>query len=172
MTEMPNSVPVRRTRSEHLVAAERVEAVGRLVEQHQLRVVDEGLGQLDALPHAGGVAADRPVALLVEPDVAQDLGGALAGRRARQPGHRAMWARTRSRSGRAAGSRARACSRRAGRIVDALRRDVEAEDLAPSRGRRQQAEQDPDHRGLAGAVGADQPDDARLERRPSGRRAR
>ena len=35
MTAIPNSVPVRRTSAEHLVAAGRVEAVGRLVEQQQ-----------------------------------------------------------------------------------------------------------------------------------------
>ena len=42
---------------QHLVAAGRVEAVRRLVEQHQPRVVDERLGELDALLHARGVAA-------------------------------------------------------------------------------------------------------------------
>ena len=66
---------------EHLVAAGRVEAVGRLVEQQQPRVVDERLGELDPLLHAGRVAADRAVALLVQPDVAEDLGGPLAGGR-------------------------------------------------------------------------------------------
>ena len=33
--------------------------------------MDQGLGELDPLLHAGGVAAHRPVALLVEPDVTQ-----------------------------------------------------------------------------------------------------
>ena len=72
---------------EHLVAAGRVEAVGRLVEQQQPRVVDERLGELDPLLHPGRVAADRAVALLVQPDVAEDLGGPLAGGGARQAGH-------------------------------------------------------------------------------------
>ena len=99
---------------EHVVAPGRVEAVGRLVEQDQCRVVHERLGELDPLLHAGGVAADRPVALLVEPDVAQRVGGALPGRRARAAPTSAPCARrTRSRTRRAAGSRARACSRRA-----------------------------------------------------------
>ena len=71
---------------EHLVAAGRVEAVRRLVEQEQTWVVDERLGELDPLLHAGRVAADRAVALLVQPDVAEDLGGPLAGGRPRQPG--------------------------------------------------------------------------------------
>ena len=65
-TEMPNSVPMRWIRLEHRVPAGRVEAVGRLVEQQQVGVVHERLGQLDPLLHAGGVAADLAVALLVE----------------------------------------------------------------------------------------------------------
>ena len=60
---------------QHRVAADRVQAVGRLVEQDQPRVVDEGLGQLHALLHAGGEAADLPVALLVQTDVAQRVRG-------------------------------------------------------------------------------------------------
>ncbi len=71
---------------EHLVAARRVEAVGRFVEQQQPRVVDQRLGQLDPLLHAGRVAPDRPVAFLVQPDVAEHLGRALAGGRRREPG--------------------------------------------------------------------------------------
>ena len=71
---------------EHLVAAGRVEAVRRLVEEEQPRIVDEGLGELDALAHPGRVAADRPVALLVQPDVTEHLGGPFAGRGRRQAG--------------------------------------------------------------------------------------
>ena len=84
---MPNSVPIRPDQAEHVVAPGGVEPVGRLVEQHQLRVVHERLGELDPLLHAGRVAADRPVALLVQPDVAQRVRGAFAGRGRRQPGH-------------------------------------------------------------------------------------
>ena len=72
---------------QHVVARGRVEAVGRLVEQHQPRVVDERLGELGPLLHAGGVAADRAVALLGQPDVAQHVGGALARGGVGQPGH-------------------------------------------------------------------------------------
>ena len=70
--------PDARDEVEHLVAAGRVEAVRRLVEKHQLRVVYQRLRELDALPHAGRVAAHLAVALLEEADEAQDLGGALA----------------------------------------------------------------------------------------------
>ena len=100
---------------EHLVAAGRVEPVRRLVEEQQARIVDEGLGELDPLLHAGRVAADRPVALLVQPDVA-------GGPRRSARGPRSAAGRTSARGGRrrlsprrqAAGSRARACSRRTG----------------------------------------------------------
>ena len=50
---------------EHLIAAGRVQAVCRLVEQQQPRIVDQRLGELDPLLHAGRVTAHRPVALLV-----------------------------------------------------------------------------------------------------------
>ena len=84
MTAIPNSVPVRRTSASISSRPGRVEAVGRLVEQEQARAVDERLGELDPLLHAGRVAADRPVALLVQADVAEDLGRPLARGGARQ----------------------------------------------------------------------------------------
>ena len=72
---------------QHVVAGGGIEPVGRLVEQHQPWVVDQGLGQLGALLHAGRVAAHRAVALLGEADMAEHVGGALAGCRAGQAGH-------------------------------------------------------------------------------------
>ena len=65
--------------AEHLLSSAGVESGCRLVEQNHDGVVDEGLGELDALLHAGGVLFDVPVALLVEADVAEDVGGAGAG---------------------------------------------------------------------------------------------
>ena len=99
---------------EHLLAAERVEAGGRLVEQHQLGIADERLGELRALAHAGREPADRAEPGLVEPDEVEDVGRPLARRARRQPARaRRTSTRRRPRSGRAAGSRARACSRAA-----------------------------------------------------------
>ena len=72
---------------EHVDAGRRVEAVGGLVEEDQPRVVHERLRELGALLHAGGVAAHLAVALLVEADVAQDVGRALAGDGRGQAGH-------------------------------------------------------------------------------------
>jgi hypothetical protein len=41
--------------------------------------MNERLGQLRALFHAGGIATDRPVALLVQADVTEHLGRSFAG---------------------------------------------------------------------------------------------
>ena len=141
MTAIPNSVPVRRIELEHLVAAGRVEAVRRLVEQQQPRVVDERLGELHPLLHAGRVAADRPVALLVQPDVAEDLGGPLAGGRPRQAGHQGQ---VRDEVGRRrVGRQAVVLRHVADELADvgALRPDVEVEDRRARRtsGRRARA---------------------------------
>ena len=148
---------------EHLVTAGRVEAVGRLVEQEQARTVDERLGELDPLLHPGRVAADRPVALLVQADVTQDLGGPLARGRLRQtrhPGH------VRDEVGRrGVGREAVVLGHVADELADrrALGAHVEVHHRRLARGRREQTEQDLDQRALAGAVGPDQADDPGFE---------
>ena len=58
-----------------------------------LGIVHERLRELHALLHARRVAADGAVALLVEPDVAQRVRGALAGAARGQPDMRAMCTR-------------------------------------------------------------------------------
>ena len=45
-----------------LAAADRVQAGGRFIQDHQVRVVDQGLGQTDAARHAFRELAHRPVA--------------------------------------------------------------------------------------------------------------
>ena len=144
---------------EHLVAAGRVEAVRRLVEEQQARVVDERLGELDPLLHPGRVAADRPVALLVQPDVAEDLGGPLASRGARQARHqREVRDDLRRRDVR---GKAVVLGHVADELADvgALRPDVEVEDRRLAARRIDQAEQDLEQGALAGAVRADEADD-------------
>ena len=69
---------------QHLLAAQWVEARGRLVEQHQLGIADQRLGQLGALTHAGREPADRPEPGLVEPDEVEDVGCPLASGAGRQ----------------------------------------------------------------------------------------
>ena len=70
---------------EHLVAALRVHAVGRLVEEQQIGIVDERLRELDALLHAGRVGLEVAVARLAEADVVEDLVRALHRVDGRQP---------------------------------------------------------------------------------------
>ena len=161
---MPNSCADLAHQREHVVARGRVEAVGRLVEEHQPRVVHERLGELGPLLHAGRVAAHRPVALLGQPDVAQHVGGALARRGVRQPGHLAhVDDEVAGRHVGAAGSRARACSRPArGSPRPRWRRRGRARVAVPLVAG-DQPEQDLDQRRLARAVGADQPGHARAD---------
>ena len=61
---------------EHVAPPERVEAGGRLVEEREHRVVHERLRELDALLHPGRVRPHRPVALLEQADVAEQVRGA------------------------------------------------------------------------------------------------
>ena len=81
-----------------LLAADRVHAVGRLVQEDHLRVVEERLGDPQPLLHPLGVGADLGVHPLAQADDLQRLGDPLASAR---PG-----------SGRRAGRRSRAgCGR-------------------------------------------------------------
>ena len=64
---------------EHLLPPERVETRRGLVEQHELRIADQGLGQLRPLAHAGREPADRPEPRFVQPDEIEDVGCPLAG---------------------------------------------------------------------------------------------
>ena len=70
---------------EHLLPARRVEAGGGLVEEDELGVGDDGLGQLGPLAHAGGEPAHRPEAGLVQADQVEHLRRPLAGGPHRQP---------------------------------------------------------------------------------------
>ena len=75
---------------EHLLAARGVEPVGGLVQHDQLGGVDQRLGQLGALLHAGREGADEARALLLEAHLEQHLRGAqhrVAARQAAQLGH-------------------------------------------------------------------------------------
>ncbi len=139
--------------SEHLVAADGVEAVRRLVEEDQLRVVDQGLGELHPLLHARRVAAHGAVALLVQADVAQGVGGPLTGGGRGQPGHPRH---VDDELGRRDVRREAVVLRH---VSDALTDlgaggpDVEAQDLGVALRGGGEAEQNLDHGGLAGSVG-------------------
>ncbi len=64
----------------HFARADRVEAAGRLVEEHQVRIVDQGLGQADTPRHTLGVFFELPAAGPVEPDHFDQGVGPLAAR--------------------------------------------------------------------------------------------
>ncbi len=63
-----------------LTAADGVYAVGRLVEEDQVRVVDHRLRQADPLGHAFGIRADLAIGGVAHVDDVQQLGGALPAR--------------------------------------------------------------------------------------------
>ena len=62
---------------QHVVALERVEAVGRLVEQDEGGIVNDCSGELHALALAGRHRPDRPEPLLPEPDLPECIVRAL-----------------------------------------------------------------------------------------------
>ena len=112
----------------HLHAAQRVQAAGRLVEDQQVRVVDQGLGQSHPLLHALGIGLDGALAggfqldelqQLVNPPVR--LGARECRRRARRNGAAPPRSGTCNNTSAPAGSRcaggrwARAHPRRTGR---------------------------------------------------------
>ncbi len=148
---------------EHVLAALRVHAVGGLVQQQQPGIVDQGDRQLDPLEHAGGEAAERAVALLVEADLVADLGGALARgsrRQAAELAHEGDEVRGGHVTWQAGALReipdAGADPERVGGHVVAQHRGA-----APVR--HDQAEEELEEGGLAGAVGADQAGAAALD---------
>ena len=64
---------------EHLVALDRVEPVGRLVEHDQARVRRDRLGELDPLALTGRHRAERSEPFLTEPDEVQRVAGPRPG---------------------------------------------------------------------------------------------
>ncbi len=145
----------------HLVRDARVEAGGGLVEEHHARVPQEGLRQADALGHAvgEGVAGRLPPVAAV--DLGEDLLGGAAGV---GRGHALQAGEVDEELAHAlAGGEQRVLREDADlalELGDGVRRAVEDEDLAP--GRRQVAGEHREGGGLAGAVGADEAEDAAL----------
>ena len=64
-----------------LAARQRIDAGGRLVEDQQVRVVDQSAAQAELLLHAAGQLAGRPVGEASQPDTVQQLGDAALGAR-------------------------------------------------------------------------------------------
>ena len=138
---------------EDLGPAGRIEVRGRLVEEEDLRVVDEGLGQLEPLLHARRIGVEEPVAGLAEADVEEDLVGPLHGLLAGHAGELAEIGR--EGDGVHAGDETVALGHVADRAADhgLLAADVVVEDPALAALRDEEAEEDAEEGALAGPVG-------------------
>jgi hypothetical protein len=62
-----------RDRRPHLRAAARVEARGRLVEEYDLGLRDQGRGEVEPAPHPAGVGLRRPVARVDQVERLEEL---------------------------------------------------------------------------------------------------
>jgi hypothetical protein len=149
-----------RDQAEHVFPAGGIESVRRLVEQEQLGIVDERLRQFHTLLHARGVAADQPVPLLVQSNVPQHLGGALARGLKRQPRHPPH---VRDKVGTAHVDGETVVL---GHVPDhppnrhAVAAHIHVEHRRATARWREQPEKDADERRLPGAIRADESDDA------------
>ncbi len=138
-------------------AADRVYAVGGLVEEDQFRVVDHGLGEAYALGHPFGIGADFSVGIEAHVDDVQQLGGALFSCGTIDLGHRAE-----EFDNLAAGKVARKAVV-FGEIPEAAQRGFVAYGLSEHRARSAGGVDDRHHdfnqRAFARAVGTQQPED-------------
>ena len=134
----------------------------RLVEEDEDWIVHERLRELHALLHSGRVPADRTVALLEQPDMAQRLGRAGARVRPRQAADLRHVGEELGRRDvlrqavvlRHVPEAAPHCHVGRGRL---------AEHLCGARGRLDQAEEELDRRALPGSVRPEQPGDGLLD---------
>ena len=145
---------------EHLLPAHRVEAGGGLVEQDQLGVGHQGLGQLGALAHAGREAADRPEPGLVEADQVEHVGGPLAGGLGGQAGQLAEGGDQVGRGLVEGQAVVLGHVPQAGPDPDGVVGHRTPDHLEAAGGRVQLAQHQPEERRLARAVGPDQADRA------------
>ena len=138
-----------------LAPPDRVDAVGRLVEEDDARAVHERLREPEPLQHALRVGPDAAVGGVCEADAAR-AGRARArrGRRAETPCMRASTSSA-SRPVRNGGKRWPSGRKPVGTARRGSR-DVHAEDLGRAGRRADEAEQQLDERRLAGPVGPEQ----------------
>ena len=170
-TVVPSSLSARTSRHS-AVAARRVQAGRRLVEEQHARAVHEREREVEPAAHAAGVAADAPVGGVGEPDALEQLVGA----RLRASGPRRPCSAPCMRSSSRpviSGSIAASCSATpiARRTASASRTTSWPATQRVARGRAQQRGEDAHRRRLARAVGPEEAVDLALGR-PRGRRRR
>ncbi len=141
----------------HLLAADRIEAAHRLVEHDQIGVVHERLGQASPLHHALRELLEVLGARAIEADPRDQLVGAALARGgvdAEQPAREVA---------ELADGQVVVEVRLLGQEPEALARGAAghglAEDLGGAAGRGDEAHEDADRRGLAGAVGTQEAED-------------
>ena len=138
-------------------AAQRVEAARRLVEDEQIGIVDEGLGEADPLLHALRIGFDRAFARVFQFNQLQQPVNALVGFAARQAED------FRIKAEQLLGGEKLVVVGQLRQVADALAgdglADVNAEQAGRAAGGRDKAEQDVHRGGLAGAVGAEEAED-------------
>ena len=123
---------IRRTSSQMVMPAGRVEAGRRLVEEQHRRLVDQRGGQVEASLHAARVALDRAVGRVVQPD--QGRAVRRPGRPATAPGTARTAARAaRDRSGSASSPTSCSATPIRRRTAAGSRADVDAGDAWPCR---------------------------------------
>ena len=137
---------------------QRIEALRRLVEDRQLRVVLEGLHDPELLAHAPAVVPDGPAAGPASAELqAVEEPAAEHGRPAVERPQVVAAGRSRSSCRRGRSRRAGSRPGRGSPRRPAAR--VEAEDPGRSRGRVEEAEEEADAGALAGSVGTEEPED-------------
>ena len=153
--QLPHLLPDR-------LAADRVEAGGRLVEEEDARFVDQRRGEVEAALHPARVGADPAVGGVAQADPVEQAVGALAPAGGRQPLQGRLQADQLAAGHQRVERRFLQGDADRGAHLARFGDDVVAGDAGPAAGRQQQRRQHP-HRGrLAGAVGAEEAVDLAL----------
>ena len=155
VVERPHLLPDR-------LAADRVEARGRLVEEEHPRFVDQGGGQVEAALHAAGVGADPAVGGFVEADPLEQGVGALLAGGARQPLQGRLQPNQLAPGHQRVQRRLLQGDPDRGSHGAGLADHVVPGDGGPTGGRQQQRGQHADGGRLAGAVGTEEAEDLAL----------
>ena len=152
----------RRESAEHGPPLDRIEAVGRLVEDHHLRIVDNGGGERHLLPHADRERLDRAITFLTGVAPIKHLVGAAERLGAGESGESRSILHHLHRG--ESGHGALVLGHHAHRLPHDPRSPcrIDSEHADIPRGQPHEAENRADERALARAIGPDEPRDPRM----------